>query len=344
MGDIAIAQNEDANVRFQVAARRFYRNARLLQFLSSSINVLLALISPFVLLFHPESGPALGAIAGGWLFVSRQVLAPFRRSFQRDGAKAQELFDCAVLGLPWNDALARPLSHEEIGGASRKMMKLDKLRDWYPARIDRAWPASVIVCQRSSIVWARRQHHAYAYMLRTVAALWGVVGVFVAVAHGATLTDYLVTIVLPSLPALLDASELADRHLASAGDREALEQQVDAVLGGDFATQQTVREIQDQLFSLRSESPIVATWFYRLVRSKFEQDMEYAAAQSAPVGCLYSIGGAGGECPSREKPLETDACVQSTGPQQSSQRSTAGERRTAAFQSPIEFWHPTGWA
>jgi hypothetical protein len=61
-----------------------------------------------------------------------------------------------------------------------------------------------------------------------------------------------------------------------------------------------------------------------------------------PVGCLYSIGGAGGECPSREKPLETDACVQSTGPQQSRQRWTAGERKTAAFQSPIEFWHPTG--
>jgi SMODS-associating 4TM effector domain len=280
MRDIAIAQNDDANVRFQVAARRFYRNARLLQFLSSSINVFLALISPFVLLLQPEWGAVLGAIAGGWLFVSRQVLASFRRTFQRDGAKAQEAFDCAVFGLPWNHALARPLSHEEIGGASRKMTKLDKLRDWYPTSIDRAWPSSVIVCQRSSIVWARRQHHAYAYVLRTVAALWGVVGVVVALAHGATLTDYLVTIALPSLPALLDASELADRHLASATDREALEQQVDAFLGGDLATQQTVREIQDQLFSLRSESPIVATWFYRLVRSRYEQDMQYAAAQS----------------------------------------------------------------
>src|ERR1035437_4858330 len=64
---------------------------------------------------------------------------------------------------------------------------------------------------------------------------------------------------------------------------------------------------------------------------------------STPCGCLYSIGGAGGECPSREKPLEIDACVQSTGPQQSRQRSTAGERKTAAFQSPIEFWHPTAY-
>ncbi len=281
MGDIAITQNEDTNLRFQVAARHFYRSARLLQFLSSSINVGLALISPFILLFQPESGPLLGAIAGGWLFISRQVLAPLRRTFQLNGAKAQELFDCAVFDLPWNDALARPLSHEEIGGASRKMTKHDKLRDWYPAGADTVWPASVIVCQRSGIVWARRQHRAYAYVLRTVATLWGIVGVVVAIAHGATLADYLVTIALPSLPALLDASELADRHLASAGDREVLEQRVDAILAGNSATHQTLREIQDQLFSLRAESPIVAAWFYRLVRSRFEQDMRYAAAQSA---------------------------------------------------------------
>ena len=74
-------------------------------------------------------------------------------------------------------------------------------------------------------------------------------------------------------------------------------------------------------------------------RRSLQRAILYRAAD--PVGCLYSIGGAGGECPSREKPLETDACVQSTGPQQSRQRSTAGERKTAAFQSPIEFWHPT---
>src|SRR5664280_3316289 len=77
-----------------------------------------------------------------------------------------------------------------------------------------------------------------------------------------------------------------------------------------------------------------------------------AASAPAPIAripvlaCLWGAfirsGGAGGECPSREKPLETDACVQSTGPQQSRQRSTAGKRKTAAFQSPIELWHPTG--
>jgi hypothetical protein len=60
---------------------------------------------------------------------------------------------------------------------------------------------------------------------------------------------------------------------------------------------------------------VAAVW--RRVASFGRDEFE----RSVRVGCLYSIGGAGGGCPSREKPLETDACGQSTGPQQSRQRS-----------------------
>jgi hypothetical protein len=100
----------------------------------------------------------------------------------------------------------------------------------------------------------------------------------------------------------------------------------------------------EALIAVGAEGTLVGV--ARSVRSHGDPQVAEAAVTVADdwqgVGCLYSIGGAGGECPSREKPLETDACVQSTGPQQSRQRSTAGERKTAAFQSPIEFWHPTG--
>jgi hypothetical protein len=44
----------------------------------------------------------------------------------------------------------------------------------------------------------------------------------------------------------------------------------------------------------------------------------------------------------REAARNGRAGVQSTGPQQSRQRSTAGQRKTAAFQSPIEFWNAAG--
>jgi hypothetical protein len=77
------------------------------------------------------------------------------------------------------------------------------------------------------------------------------------------------------------------------------------------------------------------------VKTGIRSFLASALLPTTPVGCLYSIGDAGGGCPGHEEPLETDAGVQSTAHHQSRQRSTAGERKTAAFQSPIEFWHPT---
>jgi hypothetical protein len=291
MAAIGKSQNTEANLRLQVAARHFYRLGKLLQFAGTSVNLFLALVSPFVLLFEPTWGPALGAIAGAWLFLSRQVLVRFKRTFQTQGATAQELFDCAVLGLDWNDALVRRISDEEISGASRKLHDVDQLRDWYPTAGAQTWPASVLICQRANAVWARRQHRAYAYVLRCSAVVWGLIGIVVAIVHGTTMADYLVTVALPSLPAVLDASELAERHLGSAKSREVLEEQADALLRNENATNHILREFQDQLFSLRNDSPIVPGWFYRLVRSKYEEDMKYAATQHA----MLRDGGSGGQ-------------------------------------------------
>jgi hypothetical protein len=157
------------------------------------------------------------------------------------------------------------------------MKGVDKVRDWYPAHEDMAWPTSVLVCQRSNAVWARRQHRLYAYVLYGLAASWWLIGVIVAAVHGATLTEYLVTIALPSLPALLDAAEFARAHAADADKRQLLEDQTDALRRSGNATELDLREIQDQLFSLRRGAPLVPGWFYKIVRGRFEADMRYAA-------------------------------------------------------------------
>ena len=135
------------------------------------------------------------------------------------------------------------------------------------------------MCQRSSAVWGRRQHRLYGYLLRGVAILWGIVGIVVAIAHDASTAAYLVTVALPSLPALLDASELADMHMAAANSRERLEERVDSLLQGGEPESQDLRDIQDQLFSMRVTPSIVPQWFYRLVRTRYEADMRDAAKQ-----------------------------------------------------------------
>src|SRR5919106_995114 len=100
--EIGETQNDETSLRYQLAKAHFYTWAKILYFCGAVFTVTLALISPLVLLFAPGAGPALGAIAGGWIFVSRLVLDRYRRELQLKGATAQECFDCRVLALSWN--------------------------------------------------------------------------------------------------------------------------------------------------------------------------------------------------------------------------------------------------
>jgi SMODS-associating 4TM effector domain len=290
MARIGTAQNEESSLRRYLAADHFYGIAKWLHFGGAALTVVLALISPLVLVYSPDAGPALGAIAGAWLFASRLLLEPFRRQLQLKGATAQEMFDCGIFELDWNETLARPLSEEEVRGASGTMKAAERVRDWYPTSEEIAWPKSVLVCQRSNAVWARRQHRTYSRVLLVAAGAWAVIGVIVAVADGATLAAYLVTIALPSLPALLDATEFARAHSSDADKRQLLEDKSNDLLGDGSATKQDLREIQDQLFNLRRNAPLVPGWFYKLVRPKFEEDMRYAARRTAEGGSSGRTG------------------------------------------------------
>lgn len=284
MRDIGTSQDEERNLRRQLAKAHYYAVAKRQRFVGASFAIVLALGSPLVLLYRPSLGPLLGAIAGAWIFVSRLVLEPWKQRFQAKGAAAQELFDCDVLGLPWNDALVVQPSEEEIRSASKTLVKprmIEKHRGWYPAQVEIDWPKSVITCQRANAVWARRQHRGYGIALLIAASGWGIAGIAVAVIHGAALAEYLTTIALPSLPAMLDAAELSKGHMQASTKRQMLEDETNSLLGTSQVSNESLREIQDQLFGLRRDAPIVAGWFYRMVAAEYEEDMKYAAEMKA---------------------------------------------------------------
>jgi len=284
MSEIRETQNAEANLRSRIAAHHFYSEAKWFHFGGTSVALVLALASPFVLLFRPAWGPTLGAVGGVWIFTSRVLLERFTRDLKVKGATAQERFDTAVLGLDWNDALARPLSEEEVHRASRSMKNVEKAKDSYPAEGDDGWPQSVLICQRSNAVWARRQHQAYSRLVVSGAVVWFLVGAIVAIADSATLSDYLVTILLPSLPAFLDTSDLARTHSAASSARLLVEEKADALLKDGGATRDDLREIQDQMFGLRRDAPLVPQWFYKLIQPGYERDMQFAATQAAKKG------------------------------------------------------------
>lgn len=287
MHDIGAAQNEPRNLRLQMAKAHYYDIAKRCHFLGSGIAIALALVSPVVLVTKPDLGPLLGAVAGSWIFLSRLVMDPVTKANQQRGATAQEMFDCNVLGLAWNPTLTEKLLDENIHSLSRRVddeSKVARHRDWYPATAEVDWPCSVAICQRANIVWARRQHSAYGWFLMLAAGVWLIFGVALSIGENATLAQYLTTIALPSLPAVLDSIELFKRHSDAASKRRALEPDINANCDNAAVTTDTLREVQDQIFELRRTDPMVAGWFYHIVRSNYEADMRYAAQARSKDG------------------------------------------------------------
>jgi SMODS-associating 4TM effector domain len=287
MKAVGLAQNQEGNVRRQAAARRYYADAKLLHFLGTTISALLALAVPLVFWLWPGGGVGLGALAGAWIFISRLVLVPLRDRRQLQGALAQEMFDRDVLALGWSPALGDPLANEDILGTAARAEKKTgstgraawSTGDWYPTGSDATWPMSVLICQRANAVWARRQHGGYGWVLAGLAASWGIVGIVIGLVGSATLATYLTTIALPSLPALLDASEEARAHFRASAARQRLESAINQEVGQASTDASRLRAFQDQIFHLRRAAPLVPDWFYRLRRSRLDADMRGAAEE-----------------------------------------------------------------
>jgi hypothetical protein len=248
-------------------------------------TLILAIAAPVVLFWKPSWGDWLGVLAGAWVLLGRTVIAWRDDQNVRTAVTIQEEFDIGLFDLDWNEALAGPkVAHEDIYSAARKIGKekrLTKLRNWYPDADRVPWPLNVVLCQRSSAVWGRREHFRYAYVVLTAGIAWFVFGLIIfSVAH-VSLADYLVIVFLPSQPAFLDTIDLFRGHLGMARNKHVLENQTTKLwengshsLGS--VTEQDCREVQDQAYRLRRSGMQVPQIVYNILRNQDEDAMRAA--------------------------------------------------------------------
>lgn len=77
---------------------------------------------------------------------------------------------------------------------------------WYPSTDGLPFPVDALVAQWSSAAYGRHQSRAYFHFVVASIAIAVAGEVAVGVIGAMTLTDWLITFALPSLPAALDAA------------------------------------------------------------------------------------------------------------------------------------------
>jgi hypothetical protein len=279
---VALRQRTPEAVELLRAYRHAYGTAKHWHTARLTGTVLVALAAPVVIVFAPWLEHPLGAIGGGWALLARLAIRPAQERATRFAVAVQELYDQRVLGLLPASALPRP-AYEQIHDQAQRGGQPDP--DWYSVRPDVAPAAAALIAQRSSTVWSRRLHREWAVVLGSAAAGWTVLTVVIAAVRGATVSEFLIAVLLPMLPALLDATDLCQAHWRAGAERSGLETQLDQRLDqaaqGRLPTPEDLRALQDEINRQRLVQPSVPDLYYRLRRVSYETSMRAAADQLA---------------------------------------------------------------
>lgn len=193
--------------------------------------LLAAAAPPFSLVSLTAAG-VVGAVAGAWVVASRLVLIPVEHRHVRHAVRIQERFDTRLFNLPWSDPLSGPSpSEEDIADSARRVSGDDRVgqqhsEGWYPSTNGLPHPVDVLVAQWSSVAYGRHQSRAYFHFVTATIAVVVISVVGVGVIGGMSLTDWLITFALPSLPAALDASEIAHAHRRMADRKATIEDEL----------------------------------------------------------------------------------------------------------------------
>jgi hypothetical protein len=192
--------------------------------------------------------------------------------------------------VPWNAALAgRPPVPDDVAAAARHIRDDAQYRRWYSIDLgDTPWPADVLLCQRQSTIWNRRDPRAYGIVL-IAGVMWFLVGLTVAIARDLSLAAYLIKTFLPSAPEFLDALDLARQHWHHAAAREQLQDKIDDLWKAYASRPASLaitdcREIQDSAYLFRRDGPRVPTAIYKLRKQTSEAIMRAGTASLRAEG------------------------------------------------------------
>lgn len=275
--------------RLFLARQGLYDVAKRWQLTQLLFIVCLPILGAIWGVLFPLHRPAISAMAVLLTLLDVLLLdRQYRKSLKR-AAKGAELFDTTLFKLPWNALSAGPqLSVEEIERhyRARDATKLDPEKiGWYPAGVGRA-PLHIarVICQRANVSYDSALRRHYAALLLGVVFIVAAAIFLTGLLSSATLSDVVLTALVPPAPLLIWALREYFRQIDAADANETVQRESEALLNRVIADQcdepncsaQSV-QLQSALFARRAANPLLFPGVYKFRRPRLEGEMDAGA-------------------------------------------------------------------
>lgn len=289
MNWLSSQQNDAGALRWIAASSDRYGRAKRLLFIQVCIGVLIPLALSIAKIAAPQISGWTAFYGVVVTILDLALLDRSHKQYMKQGALAQECFDCEVLRFDWNDDRAgtRPTQADAVAWS------LDYLRrqpdqsnhiDWYPT-ITGEIPITYgrLICQLSNCRWDARLRRRYAAALFGTVLTLGLGVTIVSLVRRTTLEDFFLTIssLLPVIVWALRNWKTQTEVIESVEEqRKRVESLWAKSLRGELGQsgiEQASRALQDDIFSRRKGSQPIFNWIYRRFRAGDEIEMKRVA-------------------------------------------------------------------
>ncbi|MCR3747239.1 S-4TM family putative pore-forming effector [Lentzea californiensis] len=288
MGSINARQNDDQAISLLKCSRVSNTTPTRIEAVRTLGSIALVVIT-IVYAILGRTEPILALSGALWALISTLGLAQWSKQKALEAATIQEHFDTYVFELPWNNSRAAKIQPERLHDlAGRYRGSIDDLKNWYPDVSKTSRPFDIMLCQRSNLTWDIRLRERWMNFVRWARIGWVTIGVAVGVAGGMTVWTTLLRWYVPSLAAIILATEIVRAQRNIVGDRKILLGRLQDVLDPDLHDQPSpervkdieviCRDIQDGIFDTRNQVARVPNWFYKYFRGRDESAMQAAAS------------------------------------------------------------------
>ncbi len=283
MNHIADKQNQPDSLQRLAAQRQLYDRAKFWMAVLLLFPVVLALLGTLAPVIPPGSAfPAIYALLGiVFPILDFMLLTRYIDKLQEDAALVQELIDCDILELPWNDMLGDKPGSRTVERAVQEYRKgkvgdvYHPLRDWYDDPIPKytlPLTQARLLCQKQNISADTAQRRSYAFGLSMVLFLFSVALVVIALFANVGLRQLLEGPALFAPSILLVAGKHYRDHQKAADNLDKLTERFAALSAEANVSPDAseladkARDLQTEIFHHRKNGPPVFTWFYRWFR------------------------------------------------------------------------------
>jgi hypothetical protein len=196
----------------------------------------------------------------------------------------QEAFDCEVLRLPARPDFAPHPAGEKIRKWASRHPSIHGLRDWYsPVFRSLPLPFARVACQRSGLYWTADLREHFAFRLRIACGIILLALLVGGVVQNASVPEA-ISWCLTAAPLFVWLAREATRQREAAAANRALIASAEKVWArmlkndsSDGDSLQAARELQNEIFNQRKNSPQMFPWVYRTTREGNEEAMHSGA-------------------------------------------------------------------